>query len=341
MKNYDVIIVGSGIAGLECAKNLADSGLTILVIERKKQISRKICAEGVIINDLDYISKDLINFDFQKVKIHYKNKVVSFPNNGGIISTVNREKILNHRLESLKKFPNVSFLFGSSVSEIFSDNSLKLNSGEKLQFKFLVGADGSDSMVRRFLGLTIKKMEIAIQYIIPKRLDGFKVYLDAKLFGTGYLWIFPNVDYTSIGCGSDLRFIKPPMLKDNFDLWLKNNNFDMTGAKFEGALINYDYRGYKFGNIFLVGDASGLTSGILGKGINSAFLSGKQVAKDILSISIRGSNLIEKWTTKKRNQEKYMFFLRSPFLKGLFFSTVIRLLSHKKFKNNLEKIIKN
>lgn len=339
MKNYDVIIVGANISGLECAKNLVGSNLSVLVVEKNKQTQRKVCAEGIITNDLDYIPKNLINFGFQKVEICYKNKTVIFPDDDGIISTINRGKLLNYQIGILRKFSNISFLFGSSVSEIFSDNSLKLNNGERFQFKFLVGADGSDSIVRKFLGLPIKKMEIAIQYIIPRRLDGFKVYLEDKLFGTGYLWIFPNTDYTSIGCGSDLRFIKPPMLRKNFDLWLKNNNFDMTGAKFEGALINYDYKGYKFGNIFLAGDAAGLTSGILGKGINSAFLSGKQAAKDILNI--KEPNLIEKWMRKKRRQERHMFFLKSLFLRKLFFSTIIRLLLYKKFRNNLERIIKN
>ena len=339
MKKYDVVIVGAGIAGLECAKNLATSGLTVLIVEKSHQIQRKVCAEGIITNDLDYIPKDLINFDFQNVEVFYKDKNVIFPDKGGIISSVNREKLLHHQIDNLKKFSNIIFAFGSPVSEIFPDNSLKLKNGERFEFRFLIGADGSISIVRKFLGIPTKKLEIAIQYIIPKKLDGFKVYLDDNLFGTGYLWIFPNADYTSIGCGSDLNFIKPPVLKSNFDQWLKNNNFNMEGAKFEGALINYDYKGYRFGNIFLAGDAAGLTSGILGKGINSAFLSGKQIAKDILGIN--DTNLVKKWIGKKKKGEKYMFFLKNQFARKIFFSVAIRLLSYKKFMINLEKMIKD
>jgi geranylgeranyl reductase len=337
MKSYDVIIIGAGVAGLECAKNLANSGLTILIIERNKQISRKICAEGIVPGDLHYIPKEFLNFDFQKATVFYKDKKIVFPDDGGVISSINREKLLGYQIGNLKKFANITFSFGSAVSAVVSGNLLKLNSGETVHFKFLVGADGSNSAIRRFLGLPIKKTGMAIQYIIPRKFDNFEIYLDDHLFGTGYAWIFPNKDYTSVGCGSDLRFIKPALLKSNFDIWLKDNKIDVVDAKFEGALINYDYRGYKFGNIFLAGDAAGVTSGLLGKGINSAFLSGEQVARDILNI--QGENLIKKWVAIKRSQERLMIFLRSKFLRKIFFSLAMRMLSYKKARNILSKII--
>lgn len=338
MDYYDVIIIGAGIAGLECARNIGNSNLNVLVIERNKQISKKVCAEGIIPSDLDYIPKHFINFDFQGMTVHFKGKVITFPKDGGIISTIDRKRFLNYEVRNLKKFNNIKFLSGISVSEIFSDNLLKLDNGEKVRFKFLVGADGSSSIVRKYLNLSSSKLEIAIQYILPKRLENFEIYLDDKLFGTGYLWIFPNKDYTSIGCGTDLRFMKSKTLKNNFDLWLKEHNFDMSDAKFESGLINYDYKGYKFDNIFLAGDAAGLTSGILGKGICSAFLSGKQISRDILGVN-RTSNLIKDWLKKKNQQEKYLFFIKNTFLRKMFFPVAINLLFYKKFQEKVIKII--
>ena len=37
-KYYDVIIVGAGMAGLECANQLKDSGQKILLIEKKQNV---------------------------------------------------------------------------------------------------------------------------------------------------------------------------------------------------------------------------------------------------------------------------------------------------------------
>ena len=338
MEYYDVIVVGASIAGLECAKNLGGSNLNVLIIERNKQIGRKVCAEGIIPSDLNYIPKHLINFDFQRIIIHYKNKATTFFKNKGIISTIERKTFLDYEVKNLKRFSNIEILTGTSLSEITSNNSLKLNTGKKLEFKFLIGADGSTSIVRKYLNLVSGKLEIAIQYIIPKRLEDFEVYLDNKLFGTGYLWIFPNKNYTSIGCGTDLRFMESKTLKHNFDLWLKEHSFDVQNAKFEGALINYDYKGYKFGNIFLAGDAAGLTSGILGKGIYSAFLSGKQIARDILRVN-NAPNLVTEWLKKKKRQEKYMFFLKNSLLRKIFFSVMINLLPYRKFEEKAIKMI--
>jgi len=335
---YDVIIVGAGIAGLECAKNLGGSGLNVLIIERSEIIGGKVCAGGIISSDLKYIPKDFINFDLQKIIIHYRNKEVDFPTNDGIISTIDRVGLLNHELGYLKNFKNVNVLMGVSVSKIISDSSLEISSGRKLRFKFLVGADGATSLVRRYLSLPIEKIEIAIQYIIPKRFPDFKIYLDYKLFGTGYLWIFPHKDHTSIGCGSDLRFIKPKELRDHFYLWLRQNKIDISGAKLEAALINYDYRGYKFQNIFLIGDAAGLTSGILGKEIHAAFLSGRQVARDILREN-NSSNLIKDWLQSKRKQEKYMFFLKNLFLRKFSLSAGMILLAFEKFQKKAIEIL--
>ena len=338
MEYYDVIIVGASIAGLQCAKNLGGSNLNVLVIERDKQIGRKVCAEGIIANDLDYIPKHLINFDFQEIIVHYKNKARTFFKNRGIISTIERKTFLDYEIKNLKKFSNIRILTGTSVSEIISNNSLKLNTEKKLGFKFLVGTDGSTSTVRKYLNLGSEKIEIAIQYIIPKRLEDFEIYLDNKLFGTGYLWIFPNKNYTSIGCGTDLRFMESKTLKHNFDLWLKEHSFDVQNAKFEGALINYDYKGYKFGNIFLAEDAAGLTSGILGKGIYSAFLSGRQIARDILKVN-KPPNLIMEWLKKKKQQEKYMFFLKNPLLRKISFSVVTNHLFYKKLQKKAIKMM--
>lgn len=331
---YDVIIIGAGIAGLECAKNLAGSNLNVLVLERNKEISRKTCAEGITSHDLKYIPKSFINSDFQKIIIHYCKKKIVFPQKGGIISTINRESFLNYKVGNLKRINNIEILTGTPVSKIISNNLLKLSNGKNLSFKFLIAADGSNSIVRKYLNLPLKKFELAIQYIIPKTFKDFEVHLDNKLFGTGYLWIFPNKDYTSIGCGTDLKFMKSKILKDNFDLWLKEHNFDISNAKFEAALINYDYRGYRFDNIFLAGDAAGLSSGITGKGIYSASLSGKQIAMDIIGTS-RGPNLIKTWLKKKKQQEKYMFFLKSPFLRRILFSLSMNHLFIKKFQEKV------
>ncbi len=334
---YDVIIVGAGISGLTCAKILCNSGLDVLVVEKNKDLGKKICAGGITFSDLEYLPKRF-NFTLKKMLIHYRNRIVVLPESGGIISTISREKLSKNQLDYLRRVDNIRILTGVAVKKIISDNSLELSSGQKINFKFLVGADGAISVVRRYLGVPTERLEIGLQCIIPEEFGNFEVYLDDKLFGTGFLWIFPNKNFTSIGCGSDIRFMSPKKLKNNFDIWLKKNKIDISNAKIEGTFLNYDYRGYRFGNIFLAGDAAGLTSGLTGKGIYSAFLSGEQIARDILQKD-NPYNLITNWLNKKRRQEKYIFFLKNFLLRNIFFAIGIRIISYKGFQERFIKLI--
>lgn len=127
-------------------------------------------------------------------------------------------------------------------------------------------------------------------------------------------------------------------LRRNFEGWLAKYNIDVTNAKFEAACGHYDYRGYNFGTIFLVGDAAGLVSGVNGKGIYAALLSGKQVAKDIVKENDT-PNLIESWLKIKRKQEKAIFFLKRERLRRISFSIFIKFISIKKFQDWFIKLL--
>ena len=56
-------------------------------------------------------------------------------------------------------------------------------------------------------------------------------------------------------------------------------------------MINYDYKGYEFGNKFLIGDAGGFASGLTGEGIYFAIKSGADVADKIINEECDCSNI--------------------------------------------------
>ena len=130
-----------------------------------------------------------------------------------------------------------------------------------------------------------------------------EIFYDSKLFYLWYAWIFPHRNYVSIGCACDPRFLSSKKLRKNFDIWLKNNKIDVSKGEYQSHPINCDYKGYRFRNIFLVGDAAGLASGLTGEGIYQAAISGEEVAKSIINKNYVSKKMDKLIKMKKRHNK--------------------------------------
>jgi geranylgeranyl reductase len=184
---------------------------------------------------------------------------------------------------------------------------LIINKKNKLFYKFLVGADGSNSIVRKFLGLKTERFLQAFQYLPKKKFKEIELFIDPLSFGH-YVWIFPYKNFSSVGTGGDFKKGKMGLnfttkeIKNNFDCWC-NKKFNTKKCKFESATINYDYKGHEFGNIFLVGDAGGFASGLTGEGIYNAIKSGEDVANKIANKKYDCKNISHILKIKKVEEE--------------------------------------
>lgn len=326
---YDVIVIGASISGMEAVSELSKSDLSVLVIEREKEIGNKACAHGVTGSDISLLPPELINFPLQKLIIHYKNRDVVFPKQGAIISSINRKKYLNLRYSELQKCKNIDFSLGVSA-KIISKSEVQVDE-KNIECNYIIGADGSNSVVRKYLNIGSKLVGIGIHYMVPKKFDKFELFFDDKLFGTGYAWIFPNDDFTSIGCGGEIDVMSAKELQDNFTLWLKREGIDVSDSVFQGCGMNCDYKGYQFGNIYLIGDAAGLISSLTGKGMHPGIISARQVVNEITGKKLK-RNLVTESLKKKRKQELFMPLLRSVFWRSVLFTVMIRFLNHLKYK---------
>jgi geranylgeranyl reductase len=333
--NYDVIIIGASIAGMAAAKFLAGTDLKVLIIERAKSVGHKTCAHGVTRSDLKYIDEKIFNFPLEPALVHYRGKTIT-AGRKGIISSIDRTKYLQDQLEKLQKSSNLTFLLGTPVTEI-SDASVKTPNAD-YSYKYLIGADGSASVTRRYLNLPSDNMGIGLQYFVPRKYDRFELFMDDKLFGSGYAWIFPNKEFTGIGCGAADTSIDPSQLRINFDGWLGDNNIDVSGARFEGAIMNCDYQGYRFGNIFLIGDAAGLIGGISGKGMHAAFASAEQVTNEIQGID-KEHNHITTYLKKKHSEDVMLPLMINGVLRRIFLRFMFTFPYFKPIRSRMAKAV--
>lgn len=283
MEKFDVIIVGAGPGGLRCAEKLCQSNKKVLLLEKNPKIGPKICAGG-----LTRKSFNLLNIPIEITENVFQSAVFNAPGTrtklefGEIFGyTVSREKLGQWQLKKIEN-TSVTVKTSAEVSKI-TNGTIELKSGEIFEYKHLVGADGSNSLVRRFLKIPTKRMGVAFQYLIPRKFSDVEFFLDSKLFKIWYSWIFPHQSYTSIGFGCYSKVMSMKDARNNFEKWAINNGIDINKGNFEAFPINCDYRGFHFGNVFLVGDAAGLVSGFTGEGIYQALISGEEVANIILN----------------------------------------------------------
>jgi geranylgeranyl reductase len=294
-QNYDVVIVGAGPAGLACARICAEAGATVAVFERRKQIGEKVCAGGITMHGILDRFKDIVQCTFpaqtivtpwQRAEIHAKE---------AIIATLNRVE-LGERMAQEAREAGANIFAGVQVKKInsgFVTLCIKNENKEEVEeqqvhYTCLVGADGSNSRVRRFLSLPTEQKGFGINCQLPVTREKMEWHLNPSLFASGYAWVFPHRETTSIGAYGDSQMISARDLHKSFETWAKAQGLNLESQQLRAESINFDYRGVEFKKdyrIYLAGDAAGLASGLTGEGIYSAVISGEYVGHRIMKPS--------------------------------------------------------
>ncbi len=284
--HFHTVIIGAGPGGLACARMLADHGIQTLIIERHETIGAKVCAGGITWGGLiSRVPQDLAEKSFPVQHIITRLQKVRIEEPTPIIATVNRVKLGNDMAQQAIA-AGAEIMTGWQVKGIKGQTLIieEKNSRKKqeISFDYLVGADGSNSLVRRHLGLTSNKMGIGINYQINGDLQKMEWHLNSRFFRNGYGWIFPHGNTVSIGAYVPRSVMPAQQLKKGLIAWAKTCGFSLEKEQARAEYINYDYQGWKFGRIFLIGDAAGLASGLTGEGIYPAIISGEEAARTIL-----------------------------------------------------------
>lgn len=285
--HYDVIIVGAGPAGLAAAAKLGQNNISVLVVDKKPVIGPKSCAGGITWSGLlQKVPESLIERSFRTQHIHTRLQNISITENQPIIATVDRKNLGSAMAKTARQY-NVDIITGTFVQNI-DHNTLTLFDRAKekrysVSYNYLVGADGSTSLVRRYLDLPVKKTGIGVNFQINGTRENMEWHLLSKYFHNGYGWIFPHKETLSIGAYIPQRSMSGAALKNRLVRWAAMCDIDLQHHKCSAGYINYDYRGWQFGNIYLAGDAAGLASALTGEGIYPAILSGEAIAEKIIN----------------------------------------------------------
>jgi len=299
--NYDVIVVGAGPGGSTAARFFAKAGLKTLVIEKEPFPRYKPCGGCLSTKTVHLLGFDLspvIENTIYGAKFTYRSKDPFFIESKDPISFLVMRDRFDQFLVSKALAEGVELLEGERVTRVEEKANgveVELEKGKRLRCRYLIGADGAESIVARSLssqrndenGIAIES-EIPFDKSIhfPQKELQF-IHLDFGRIPNGYAWVFPKKEWLSIGIGGMFRETKKINPRQYFNTFLKGLEYIPEGktGKVIGHLLPSFYdenQKVSQGRILLVGDAAHLMDPLQGEGIYYAIRSGMLAAEAIM-----------------------------------------------------------
>lgn len=238
MKSFDVVIIGAGLAGLQCARLLAKENVEVLLVDRKEDLSIGVHTTGIFVRktfeDFDFpaetlgrsisdvtlyspklksfrMTSDKEEFRVGKMGILYEKFLqecidlgVEFMNGTRYVSVITASDN-----EHQTKFDPLNFHIENILPVLGYHTTVNLvKKGQSIQIrtKVLIGADGAKSRVAKDLGLDENEEYIVgfeeVYKGVPLADEPMlHCFLDAEL-SPGYLaWITNDGEDCHIGVG--------------------------------------------------------------------------------------------------------------------------------------------
>lgn len=278
----DILIIGAGPAGGAAAIAAAEAGLSVLLIERKKEI-------GVPVQCAEFIPLPLGNRAHADGVLRQRISGMKSILPSGAVEETDFPGLMIDRARFDQALAESAIAAGAQV---WTHSRLDRLEGDAAQitradqsrlsvtYKVLIGADGPHSTVAELLGLPPLETVNTRQYTVELKhaYTDTDIWLSADYPG-GYAWLFPKNREANLGLGADKRFLTD--LKRPLDaLHRQLSETGLVGssivARTGGAIPVGGMRERLFvSNAIFAGDAAGLTHPITGGGIAAAVASGE------------------------------------------------------------------
>ena len=340
MEKYDVIVVGAGTAGCLAAKTVAEKGLKVCLVEKKKreEIGEKICGDALGEHHLKFLGLEKPTGGELEAKID-GIKIYS-PDENTVFTIADKDfvgHLLNRRLFGqwlLKKATDQGALlqdnmnFRSPIIEkgtVVGVTAKNMVTGKvaEMHSKVVIDASGYFGMVRKQLpaemGIDreIANEDVEACYREIRQLKQetentrfCEIYLNQKASPGGYIWIFPKGGArVNVGIGACMRPNYPNPKTQLYKTAFKKPIFDGSlvltgGAWFDPVRRPID--NMVSNGVMLVGDAASLVNPIHGGGIGPSMLSGYLAGQQIVEALSKGEPTKEAlWGYNKKYIDTY------------------------------------
>ena len=242
---YDVIIVGCGVAGAYLASKL--DGLNVLLIEKNKNIILK--DSGIVSKDfLDFFGEDLIKNEITRMDAFSPAGHTFTLNSRKPFAYIIKRERFSHLLRTDAR-KSATIVHDNVLGVKFNEDSVHVHGVNGVyEGKIVVGADGANSVVRRYSRIRRPLLSLGIMVKTNRKLEGnINVFFNKFYSPDFFSWIIPQND--EYGTISSLR---PRSYLKNFkeDQYLPN-------GKTYAYLIPTGYVKSYGDRMILVGDSCG------------------------------------------------------------------------------------
>ncbi len=304
---YDVAVVGGGPAGARTAWRLATAGARVAVVDGSHP-REKPCGGGVTGRALRLVSAQLADTPAPGGVIVDRAVFIqdgvraaidlpaSTPGPGGPATPADTALVVFPRLHFDARLYESAVTAGATpVPERARDVEatpggarVRLESGASIETRWIVGADGANSLVRRRMLAPFSRAELSIAsgYFLHGATSR-DIVVEFVPEPPGYLWSFPRADHLAVGVCAQADRTTAAELRAIASRWMARERLQGTPEAYSwpipslsaGAMKKQRPAGRGW---LLVGDAAGLVDPITREGIFFALQSADLAADAIL-----------------------------------------------------------
>lgn len=337
MEEYDVIIVGAGPAGGNCAKDISQKGYSVLLLESSKIIGEPDFSTAGTPNEtleVFRLPKKVIDSPWSSILTAGPNENAEFVYKKRMGYVLNYKKLKQFLAAEARKHGATVLTQSIVKSPIVKDGKVvgvtAHIDGEKKEFfgRIVIDATGGRSALSKQLKLATTNDPIteAIEYhmedVVFERRGRLEFYCGRKTAPGGYAWIFPkSMNSAKVGIGIFFPLDTGKSLKQRLDVFITKNTqtsnakiIDLHGGSMysTGGVKEHATNGF-----LVIGDAAFQINPLAAEGVRHALYAGRFAAKTI-DIALQKKDFSKKqlqkynelWQKYVGNKWKISYFIQ-------------------------------
>ncbi len=295
----NVVVVGGGPAGLIAAREAADAGLDVILVERDPAIGTPVrCGEGVGSRGLsEFISPEGASWVARRI-----TRVIFWAPDGTEVRVA--EGDVAYILDRSRFEPALAAEASGAGAEIcVGTEAIGLErrgdqwrvtvrgprGDETIDARIVIAADGVETMVARWAGLDTRvparDMESCAQYVVSNiSFDPDAIYLHfgRRVAPSGYAWIFPkDIGVANVGLGMVALRADGRPARAWLDEYIAQHFPEgiTTGFTVGGVIVHPTIKRTVTDGLLVCGDAAHMVNPLSGGGIVNAMKAGRLAAR--------------------------------------------------------------